>query len=578
MITRISRVCVLLVMAQTCCAQGQWNHIGDMPEIRYAHTVNELNGKIYVVGGMNTETSVYPRTILVYDTSSGTWTQIPLCNNTIRAAHSSCVVGGRLYVMGGNDSSRTVSTMDMFDPASSQWVSQNSMSTDRGLAACVSIADKIFVIGGMRFQGINYDFNGLRTVEVYDTNSGTWTHLADMPTGRWGHSAAAVNGMIYVFGGASALGGWNVYSSEVYNPQTNTWTAISNMPTARYCLTACSLEGSIYTIGGWKHSSDGPVYDNVEVYNPDKDMWFTETPMPVARAVVASTVVDGKIYVYGGARTTHPNIGTSGIYEFERAAGLAYPYDARLSRHGRDTVGITTRVENPLAHTLSVVGILTSGSGSLIDTLLLKDDGVHGDSSSADGLWGYLYVPEKDDTITVTIRADDRTDGTSRTLHDAVTMLFTRGAMISIDTRAVDLGAISLATSHLDTGFIVRNTGYSADSVRVSLDPVNVVPDTAVSAFPTLFALAPGDSRSVTFRIRPGPLPPCIIMPRLLWSPYLLLVTRGSRRTTNSRWWSPQSPTSPGFRQLLCLDKTTPTLSTLPRRSDTGCPTIQMSG
>ena len=96
-----------------------------------------------------------------------------------------------------------------------------------------------------------------------------------------------------------------------------------SMPTARYCLIACSLEGSIYTIGGWKHSSHGPVYDNVEVYNPDQDMWFTETPMPVARAVLASTVVDGKIYVYGGARTTHPNIGTSGIYEFERAAGRA---------------------------------------------------------------------------------------------------------------------------------------------------------------------------------------------------------------------------------------------------------------
>ena len=197
--THISSLFLLVMVAQICFAQGYWAQIGDMPEIRFVHTVNELNGKIYVVGGANTEGSVYPRTALVYDTSSGIWTQIPLCNNKIRAAHNSCVLGGRLYVMGGMDSSGTISTMDMFDPNSGQWVSMNSMSTHRGLAACVSIGGKIYVIGGMHF-GM---FTGLRTVEVYDTNSGTWTQLTDMPTARWGHSAAAVNGKIYVFGGVT---------------------------------------------------------------------------------------------------------------------------------------------------------------------------------------------------------------------------------------------------------------------------------------------------------------------------------------------------------------------------------------
>ncbi len=210
------------------------------------------------------------------------------------------VAGTRLFI--GSDHGVFVST-----DTGTSWLSASS-GLPPNLIGC-----RVGAIGGNLVAG----------VQVYDTNSGTWTQSADMLTGRWGHSAVVLNGLIYVFGGASALGGWNVYSSEVYNPQTNTWTAISNMPTARYCLIACSLEGSIYTIGGWKQSSHGPVYDNVEVYNPDQDMWFTETPMPVARAVLASTVVDGKIYVYGGARTTHPNIGTSGIYEFERAAGRA---------------------------------------------------------------------------------------------------------------------------------------------------------------------------------------------------------------------------------------------------------------
>ena len=36
---------------QISFAQGSWTHIGDMPEIRLAHTANELDGKIYIVGG-----------------------------------------------------------------------------------------------------------------------------------------------------------------------------------------------------------------------------------------------------------------------------------------------------------------------------------------------------------------------------------------------------------------------------------------------------------------------------------------------------------------------------------------------
>ena len=280
------------------------------------HTVNELNGKIYVVGGANTETGVYPRTALVQDISSGLWTQIPLSENRIRAAHSSCVVGGRMYVVGGNDSSRTVSTMDMYDPLSGQWMSRNSMSTDRGLAACVSMGGKIYVLGGMRFVGSTYDFSGMATGEVYDTNSGTWTQLAEMPTHRWGHSAVAMSGKIYVFGGRSVS---QYYSSvEIYDPQTNSWSTRSTMPTFRYCLTSCLLNSDIYVIGGWAHSSFGPLYDKVEVYDPDSIMWHSEAPMPVARAVHASIVRGGKIYVYGGSRTTHPLIGTSAIYEFEQ--------------------------------------------------------------------------------------------------------------------------------------------------------------------------------------------------------------------------------------------------------------------
>jgi len=393
-----------LLVTQICLAQGSWTKIGDMPENRYAHTVNELGGKIYLVGGVHTETSTYPRTALVYDRSSGVWAEIPLCNNKIRNCHTSCVVDGKLYVIGGNDSSTIVSTMDMFDPNTGEWVSKNSMSTYRGLTACASIEGKIYVMGGMRQLG---DYAGLSTGEVYNTTNDTWTQLADMPSYRWGHSAVALNGKIYVFGGRSTSTPYT--SVEVYDPQTNTWTTKSNMPTARYCLTTCLLDSNIFAIGGWAHSGSGPLYDKVEIYNPESDVWLTESPLPVARAVLASIVLDGKIYVYGGARTTHPCMGTSAIYELSYDDIFAQqPYvDKPYARKNIDSVLFRTRFSNINDHQFTAHLICTNSDNTDIDSLTLFDDGFHGDSLANDGLYGG-YIPPRTHQIDADLQLQDQ--------------------------------------------------------------------------------------------------------------------------------------------------------------------------
>ena len=324
----IQTLFLLLLVMQISFAQGSWIQIGDMPENRYAHTVDEINGKIYVAGGGEHEGGLFPATALVYDTSTGIWDTIPLYNNILRNCHNSCVVNGKLYVVGGNNGIKTVSTMEILDPITNQWTSLDSMPTDRGLAACAVVNDTIYVIGGIRGYLNALDYTGLKTVESYDITTGQWNSKAEMPTKRWGHSAVAYNGKIYVFGGRST--GVPYSSIEVYDPQFNTWETISDstIPTPRYCLTTCVLDSNIYAIGGWYHSGGGPIYDKVEVYNPDSNTWYTETPMPVALALLASIVLDGKIQVFGGSITTHPCIGSSEIYEF---TPLIVPVEVEVS-------------------------------------------------------------------------------------------------------------------------------------------------------------------------------------------------------------------------------------------------------
>ena len=99
--TLIHTLFFFLLIQQICFTQGTWTKIGDMPEIRYAHSADEINGKVYIAGGYNTEQGPYPATMLIYDRTSSTWTTTPLPGNLVRAWHTSCVVGSNLYLIGG---------------------------------------------------------------------------------------------------------------------------------------------------------------------------------------------------------------------------------------------------------------------------------------------------------------------------------------------------------------------------------------------------------------------------------------------------------------------------------------------
>jgi len=378
-----------LLVVQISFGQGYWTKVGDMPENRYAHTIDEINGKIYIVGGFNNETGVYPTTALVFDRSSLIWSQISLPESKL--FHTSCVVDNKLFVIGGYPGNPTTGKIEMFDPNSSVWISKNPMPTPRWNLTCASIENKIYVVGGA-----NATSDGLKTLEVYDTANDTWTQLADMPTGRWGLEAVAFNGKIYVFGGTYGLATIVYASVEVYDPQTNTWTTKSNMPTKRYQLTPCILDSNIFAIGGWLSSNTGPIYNKVEIYNPESDIWSSENPLPVARALLASIVLDGKIYVYGGSRTNHPLIGTSAIYEFSREDIFALQPSINKSYAGPniDSVLFITRFSNLNNHSFTPNLIYANTDSTHMDSLILFDDGLHGDSLSNDGLYGG-YIPPR---------------------------------------------------------------------------------------------------------------------------------------------------------------------------------------
>jgi RNA polymerase sigma factor (sigma-70 family) len=123
----------------------------------------------------------------------------------------------------------------------------------------------------------------------------TWTKRADMPTPRHGISACAVNGKIYVFGGAKDMGAGAFLSTvEEYDPAADRWIKKADMPTPRARLATCVANGKIYAIGGW------PINGAVEEYDPATDKWTRKTPMIAPSERLAVSAVGEKIYTFGG--------------------------------------------------------------------------------------------------------------------------------------------------------------------------------------------------------------------------------------------------------------------------------------
>ena len=101
--------------------------------------------------------------------------------------------------------------------------------------------------------------------EEYDPAADQWRALAPMPTARSGIAAAVSGGRVFIFGGESTTGTFNL--NEAYDPGKNVWTTMSPMPTARHGLGAAAVGDTIYVLSGGPQP--GATYSSVnEAFTP----------------------------------------------------------------------------------------------------------------------------------------------------------------------------------------------------------------------------------------------------------------------------------------------------------------------
>ena len=173
---------------------------------------------------------------------------------------------------------------------------------------------------------------------------------------------------------------------------------------------------------------------------------------------------------------------------------LSYVHDVALDRTyvrpGLDSVRVIATLANPLQHPVSLTATVTDTGGTMRDSVLFFNDGVHGDGAAGDTIWGCrVPVPADEGLFGISVRTEDLTQATFRRLPNAVR--FATAGPLTVDSIGVTL---SDDGSYIIKPYIKNNGAFftvPGVSFTVSCTDSSVA-DITPRTFPLPSSLPPG--------------------------------------------------------------------------------------
>ena len=221
----------------------QWTHETQLPGNGLnAPAAVALHDRIYLIGGFNTTTNVPSSEVLVYDLTRRSWSNAaPL--PAPRGGHAAAVLDGKIHVVGGGNSRSTIADHSVLDPATNQWRDLAPLPRPEGSPALVAFHDQLYAIGGRSGQS---DFGD---VYIYDAAADRWSiGPAIEPRGTAG--AVLYCGAIHLFGGESQTTNSSLDDVFRLDPARGTWEKLAPLPHARNFARAVLFKGAVYVVGG----------------------------------------------------------------------------------------------------------------------------------------------------------------------------------------------------------------------------------------------------------------------------------------------------------------------------------------
>ena len=214
-------------------------------------------------------------------------------------AFSATLLGDcEVLIAGGlNGALTSLSTAELYDPATRSFSATGSLVTARAYPAAALLPDgNVLVAGGL--TGSIDNEKTLASAELYNPVTGAWHQTTPMNTAGYRLNATLLpDGDVLITGLLNAT----AETAEVYHPATATWTNTGPMAPGQYYTSATLLaDGKVLVAGGGTAAA---------LYDPASNTWAATGSMHVARAGQTATLLpDGDVLVAGGST---PNVDSS---------------------------------------------------------------------------------------------------------------------------------------------------------------------------------------------------------------------------------------------------------------------------
>jgi len=288
------------------------------PSVRYGQTIVEINGYIYLYGGMdNTEAmgEIHPmgeayNDLWRYDPNNKEWTDLNSPSSPpARSNHSAAVSNGKMYIFFGRDKNgNPLDDIWRYDPATNQWGKEAprttpGMPSGRFAHTSVTLSGEggryIFVYGGKEADTF---------VWLYDTLDFIWRKISVPPPydgSVFGQSADVIGDYVYLFGGMDSQGPTNKVC--IYDIIRQSWLTLSqqgSQPPRRYLHGEVTIGNYLHIVGGI--GSGGQLADYWK-YDANANTWTQGPSLPTPLSDhAAAYLTSGKIIVFGGIIGTTP--------------------------------------------------------------------------------------------------------------------------------------------------------------------------------------------------------------------------------------------------------------------------------
>ncbi len=246
-------------------ATDTWRSIAPMPQRMHHANAAAVDGKLYVVGFLTGRGFTPDGRGFVYDPATDIWDAIaPMPAGSERGASGTAAIDGKIYVAGGLRGD-AVTDFSVYDPQADAWSALPELPLPLDHLVVGAINGTFYTFGG-RDRSIQ---SHTERVFAFNPAQNQWEEKAPMPTSRAGHAAAVIGNLAYVLGGeGNPDDPTGVFDqNEAYDATNDTWTSLPVIPTRRHGTGAAAIDGKIYLPGGADVIAFGAI-DVHEVFSP----------------------------------------------------------------------------------------------------------------------------------------------------------------------------------------------------------------------------------------------------------------------------------------------------------------------